>query len=100
MALEFSAAPTDVGATNFAVVTDPSAPQSLAPIAFYPDGSSDSVEVVLSSMDDEDLRQSVVKLSGITGALRHRMIMPVTDGSPNQDSSASPKPVAATSAAP
>ena len=51
----------------------PSAPQALS-ILFYPDGSSDSAEVVLSSLDDGDAKQMAVKLSGLTGVLRRRAI--------------------------
>lgn len=39
-------------------------------IRFYPDGSSDSVEFIVSSQDDEDLRRYSVQLSGITGSIR------------------------------
>ncbi len=51
----------------------PSAPQALT-ILFYPDGSSDSAEVVLGSLDDGDAKKMAVKLSGLTGVLRRRSI--------------------------
>jgi type II secretory pathway pseudopilin PulG len=41
----------------------------------YPDGSSDSAEIVLSPLDDEDARLAVVTLSGTTGSLRHRIVL-------------------------
>lgn len=44
------------------------------PILFYPDGSSDSVEVVLASLDREDRRRLAVKLVGLTGALSRRQL--------------------------
>ncbi len=57
----------------FAGSDEPSAPQALT-VLFYPDGSSDSAEVVLSSLDDGDAKQMAVKLSGLTGVLRRRAI--------------------------
>jgi Tfp pilus assembly protein FimT len=51
----------------------PSAPQALT-LLFYPDGSSDSAEVVLGSLDEGDAKQMAVKLSGLTGVLRRRAI--------------------------
>jgi type II secretory pathway pseudopilin PulG len=51
----------------------PSAPQALT-ILFYPDGSSDSAEVVLGSLDEGDAKQMAIKLSGLTGVLRRRSI--------------------------
>jgi Tfp pilus assembly protein FimT len=38
-------------------------------ITFYPDGSSDSAEIVLASRNDEDSRRIAVRLSGILGSL-------------------------------
>ncbi len=64
-----SPAPTESSAGGDA----PSASQALT-ILFYPDGSSDSAEVVLSSLDDGDAKQMAVKLSGLTGVLRRRSI--------------------------
>jgi len=39
-------------------------------IRFYPDGSSDSVEFIISSQDEEDVRRYSIQLSGITGSIR------------------------------
>lgn len=58
---------------SFAGGDTPSAPQALS-ILFYPDGSSDSAEVVLSSLDDGDAKQMAVKLSGLTGVSKRRAI--------------------------
>ncbi len=44
------------------------------PIVFYPDGSSDSVEVLLVSKDPEDTRQMVLTLSGVVGLTRRRWL--------------------------
>jgi prepilin-type N-terminal cleavage/methylation domain-containing protein len=43
------------------------------PVAFYPDGSSDSSEVTLASRDEEDGRRLILKLSGFTGMVRRTM---------------------------
>jgi prepilin-type N-terminal cleavage/methylation domain-containing protein len=46
----------------------------LPSIRVYPDGSSDSAEVVLSSRAEDDFRKMGVRLVGITGAIRHEQI--------------------------
>ena len=68
-ALSPAPAPTE----SFAGGDATSAPQALT-ILFYPDGSSDSAEVVLSSLDEGDAKQMAIKLSGLTGVLRRRSI--------------------------
>ena len=52
------------------------------PVKFFPDGSSDSVEVVLGTLDDQDVRRLSVSLSGTTGTLRHRFFSLGPDGEP------------------
>ena len=47
---------------------------SFPPITFQPDGSSDSAEIVLASRSDEDARRIAVRLQGITGSIRHRLV--------------------------
>lgn len=42
------------------------------PVVFYPDGSSDSVEVWLASRDADDSRQLGVALSGVVGTTRRK----------------------------
>jgi type II secretory pathway pseudopilin PulG len=44
------------------------------PIAFQPDGSSDSAEIILASRADDDPRRIAVRLQGITGAIRRRLV--------------------------
>jgi type II secretory pathway pseudopilin PulG len=53
------------------------------PIGFFPDGSSDSAEIILASRGEEDHRHVAVRLQGITGLLRRKWIAdePKTDGS-------------------
>ncbi|HZO84431.1 MAG TPA: GspH/FimT family pseudopilin [Verrucomicrobiae bacterium] len=48
---------------------------SFAPITFYPDGSSDSAEVVLSSRSPEELRRVFIRVTGITGAIRRGWVV-------------------------
>src|SRR6185436_13126690 len=43
---------------------------SFAPITFYPDGSSDSAEIILSSRASEETRRVSIRVTGITGAIR------------------------------
>src|SRR4051812_4266897 len=51
-----------------------SAPASFAPIMFYPDGSCDSAEIVLSSRDSEEVRRVALRISGITGAVKREWV--------------------------
>lgn len=44
------------------------------PITFQPDGSSDSAEIILASRSDEDVRRLAVRLQGITGSIRRRLV--------------------------
>jgi len=43
---------------------------SFAPITFYPDGSSDSAEIILASRAAEETRRVFIRITGITGAIR------------------------------
>lgn len=54
---------------------------SFPPIAFFPDGSSDSSELTIASRDEEDSRRVILKLSGLTGTVR-RTTRSVEDDSP------------------
>jgi hypothetical protein len=53
---------------------------SFAPIVFYPDGSSDSAEIILASRAEEDTRRIAVRILGMTGAVRREFLG--TEGSP------------------
>ena len=46
------------------------------PIAFFPDGSSDSSELTIASRDEEDGRRVILKLAGLTGTVRRTMRSP------------------------
>lgn len=67
------AAPADESPTD-------TAPATTQQITFYPDGSSDSAELILTSRDVEDSRRVSLKLTGITGATR-RLLLPETEAS-------------------
>ena len=43
---------------------------SFAPLTFYPDGSSDSAEIILASRGTEEKRRVFIRITGITGAIR------------------------------
>lgn len=45
-------------------------PEVFPPITFYPDGSSDSAEIVLCSRDADDTRRVAVRIFGLTGTIR------------------------------
>ena len=73
------------------------------PVTFYPDGSSDSVEVVLQARDDGDVRRIAVALTGLTGVIRRRSVNEGEDGGrpdENTDTVAESQATAATAAAP
>jgi type II secretory pathway pseudopilin PulG len=65
--------------TNNAAAPDGSS-AGMAPITCYPDGSSDSAQLVLGSMDDDDKRFMIVTLSGLTGRVRHELVAFSSDG--------------------
>ena len=74
--------PTELGlasteapdATTETALPEPTATAFPAAIRFYPDGSSDSVEMILASTDDQDSQRLAVKLSGLTGVVRRRLL--------------------------
>ena len=57
--------PTAVEGTDGTPAKDGQPPVPMLPIMFYPDGSSDSVEVVLASMDDQDPRRLHPSISSL-----------------------------------
>ncbi len=57
-------------------------PEALPPIRFHPDGSSDSAEIRLSSRDEQDKRVVMVRLLGLTGAIK-RVVMDESDQTTN-----------------
>ncbi len=65
------------------------------PVGFYPDGSSDSAEIIVASRSEEDTRRFAVRLQGITGAIRRRLI---TDELKSGDPESPPPPTAVTTA--
>jgi hypothetical protein len=47
---------------------------SFAPITFYPDGSSDSAEIILAARDAEDERRIRMQIIGATGAIKRQIL--------------------------
>lgn len=65
--------------TDAAAAPEPSAEGDSAlalfpPIGFFPDGSSDSAEIIAASRSDEDARRIAVRIQGITGSIRRQLI--------------------------
>ena len=52
---------------------------ALSAVTFYPDGSSDSAEIILSSRSAEDPRRMAIRLSGITGSIRRVLLTTAND---------------------
>jgi Tfp pilus assembly protein FimT len=59
--------PLNQGTNELAATQQTQAP---AAVTFYPDGSSDAVDLVLVSKEREDYRQLTVHLDGVTGGIR------------------------------
>ena len=53
---------------------DDSPATPFVPVNFYPDGSSDSAEIVLASRGSEDGRLLAVRLLGVVGSVRRRQV--------------------------
>jgi type II secretory pathway pseudopilin PulG len=49
------------------------APTGPPTVTFYPDGSSDTAEIVLHSVDGEDQREAIVRVDGVTGSVRSEL---------------------------
>jgi len=70
------------GAADSEVTTGPTVgelgeelPDVFPPITFYPDGSSDSAEIVLCSREPDDARRVAVRIIGLTGAIRRELVV-------------------------
>lgn len=57
-----------------AVVDNEDQDYGFEPIMFYPDGSSDTKEIIFSARESEDERQAAVQIIGTTGVMRRRPI--------------------------
>ena len=51
-------------------------------VNFYPDGTGDSVEIVLTSRDEKDARRTTVRLTGLTGTIRRQVVAGVNATEP------------------
>lgn len=47
---------------------------ALAPVTFYPDGSSDSAAFELAPIDQDDPRRAVIRLDGVNGTITTRLL--------------------------
>lgn len=56
-------------------------------IAFFPDGSSDSVDLVVAATEADDTRQLLLTLSGLSGRLQQRWLEVDADGRRQDDDS-------------
>ena len=87
------------GAANEAAA-DSSIVAAFPPIGFFPDGSSDSAEIIVASRSEEDSRRIAVRLQGITGSIRRKLIaddlktvVPETPAQPGAVTAAKVNPV-------
>ncbi len=78
-------------------------PAGFAPVSFFPDGSSDTVDIILASQNREDYRRLLVQLEGVTGSMRTEVsvedeLVPLEwmEGEPAQEAAAvAPEPARA-----
>lgn len=52
----------------------PDAKSASTPITFYPDGSSDSAEIIVASKSAEEDQRMAVRLIGMTGSISHQLL--------------------------
>ncbi len=67
--------PGAAGETNAFSSADAVA-KSTSALTCYPDGSSDSMDILLSAANGDDQRLALVTLSGLSGRARHRIFTP------------------------
>jgi type II secretory pathway pseudopilin PulG len=70
---------TPQAATESVGEWDEEFPDVFPPITFYPDGSSDSAEIMLLSRSPDDLRRVAVRIVGLTGTIRREFVVVETD---------------------
>ncbi len=66
------------GETNALSLAD-AVTKSAPALTCYPDGSSDSMDILLSVANGDDQRLALVTLSGLSGRARHRIFTPGAD---------------------
>ena len=70
----FEAAASDTSTAPSENAGDKSTDAAFPSIGFFADGSSDSAEIIISSRSEEDSRRIAVRLQGITGSIRRKLI--------------------------
>lgn len=70
----FEAAASDTSTAPSENAGDESTGAAFPSIAFFADGSSDSAEIIIASRSEEDSRRIAVRLQGITGSIRRKLI--------------------------
>lgn len=71
-----AAAPAPEAFTSEAPLSD--TPRSaFSSVTFYPDGTGDSVAVMLASRSEEDVRRVTVRVVGLTGSIRRQLVSDV-----------------------
>jgi prepilin-type N-terminal cleavage/methylation domain-containing protein len=64
----------------------------MSPITFYPDGSSDSAEIIISPRSPEEAQRMAVRLVGITGSISHQLLSAEMD-EPTSEALSTDRPV-------
>lgn len=72
----FTPSSTEAAANGAGAAGETGSPTGPAPIGFYPDGSSDSAELIVMSLEAEDRRRLHLSLSGLTGTVRRKWLAP------------------------
>ena len=60
---------------NTNVLTVSTSPRSqFSVVTFYPDGTGDSVALLLASRSEDDVRRFMVRVVGLTGSIRRQLV--------------------------
>jgi type II secretory pathway pseudopilin PulG len=62
--------PLNQSTNELAIVEGSARAAEASAVTFYPDGSSDTVDIFLVSKEREDFREMIVRLDGVTGSVR------------------------------
>jgi Sec-independent protein translocase protein TatA len=65
--------PSNQSTNELAMIDGAAKPEGANSVTFYPDGSSQTVDIFLVSKEREDLREMIVHLDGVTGGVRREM---------------------------
>lgn len=69
--------PVETSSIELTAPADDTARSPMPSVTFYPDGTGDSVQLVLGSLNEEDTRRFSVRVVGLTGSIRRQLVSDV-----------------------